>query len=186
MKRYRGFTLLELMITIGILGVLMGIAAPSLRDLVMNAAVTNQANDLMSAFAVARSEAIKRGVRTGICTSTNGTSCTNSQWHQGWIVFLDADANGVVDGGTTPIKVQPATDGQNTLTSTNHATNGAGARFLAYSPVGSLAGAVATVTFTLCDSRTTTAVGANASANKGRTITVTTTGRPRVQRSTCA
>jgi type IV fimbrial biogenesis protein FimT len=186
MKKYRGFTLMELIIAVAILAILMGIAAPSLRDLMMNATVTSQANDLMSAFAVARSEAIKRGVRTGVCTSTNGTSCTNSQWHEGWIVFLDSDANGAVDGGTAPLKVQPATDGQNTLTSVNHGTNGAGARFIGYSPAGSLVGTLLTVTYTLCDYRTTANVGANAAANKGRTITVTPTGRPQVLRSTCA
>ena len=186
MTRNRGFTVIELLVVVAILSILMGVAAPSLRDLLMNATVTSQANDLMSAFATARSEAIRRGVRTAICTSTNGTSCTNSNWHEGWIVFTDADANGAVDAGSPPLKVQPTTDGQNTLTSAGHGTNGAGSRFVAFSPVGSLAGGLATVTFTLCDYRTTTNVGAAAAANKGRTISVSATGRPRVQKSTCA
>ena len=146
MKRNRGFTVIELLVVVAILSILMGVAAPSLRDLLMNATVTSQANDLMSAFATARSEAIRRGVRTAICTSTNGTSCTNSNWHEGWIVFTDADANGAVDAGSPPLKVQPTTDGQNTLTSAGHGTNGAGSRFVAFSPVGSLAGGLATVT----------------------------------------
>jgi type IV fimbrial biogenesis protein FimT len=179
----RGFTVIELMVAMAILGILMGIAAPSLRDVLMNATITSQANDLMSAFATARSEAVKRGVRTAVCTSTNGTSCTNSAWHQGWIIFTDSDADGAVDAGSSALKVQSATDGQNTLTSVGHVTNGAGARVVAFSPVGSLAGAA--VTFTLCDSRTTTNVGAAATL-RGRQITVSTTGRPRVQRLTCA
>lgn len=186
MKQNRGFTVIELLVAVAIMGILMGVAAPSLRDLLMNATITSQANDLLSAFAVARSEAIKRGVRTGVCTSTNGTSCTNSEWHQGWIVFTDTDANGAVDAGSTAIKGQMATDGQNTLTSVGHGTNGAGGRFIGYSPVGTLAGTLASVTFTLCDSRTTANVGAAAATLKGRTISVSTTGRPRVQRLTCA
>jgi type IV fimbrial biogenesis protein FimT len=185
MKPNLGFTVLELMIAIAILAILMGVAAPSLRELRMNAAITGQANDLMATLATARAEAITRGVRIGVCTSSNGTSCTNSQWQQGWIIFRDADADGAVDGGTVPLNAQGALDGGNTLTSAGHATNGAGARYIAYGPPGALVSTLANVTFDLCDSRTTANVGAGGSDNRGRRIAISSTGRAVVQRRTC-
>jgi type IV fimbrial biogenesis protein FimT len=186
MKHKRGFTLIELIVAVSILSILMGVAAPSLRDLFMNAAITGQANDLLSSLAVARSEAIKRGVRAGVCTSTTGTSCTNSQWDQGWLVFIDADNDGNIDAGTQPLRTQGAIEAQNTFTSTGHGTNGGGGRYIEYSPSGTLIGTLANVTFTLCDSRTTATVGAAAANLKGRRISISSTGRARVERLTCA
>ena len=186
MKHKRGFTLIELIVAVSILSILMGVAAPSLRDLFMNAAVTGQANDLLSSLAVARSEAIKRGVRTGVCTSTNGTSCTSSQWNEGWLVFIDADMDGNKDAGTTSLRTQAAIEAQNTFTSTGHGTNGSGGRYIEYSPSGTLIGTLSTVTFTLCDTRTVATVGAAAANLKGRRITISSTGRPRIERLTCA
>jgi type IV fimbrial biogenesis protein FimT len=185
MKSNHGFTIVELLVAVAILSILLGVAAPSLRELIMNATITGQANDLMSGLSVARSEAIKRGIRAGMCTSTNGTSCTNSQWHQGWIVFADADSDGDIDAGTSPLRVQPATTGNNTLTSLGHGTNGGGARFVVYNSAGTLTAALVGVTFTLCDSRTTATVGAQAADLKGRQMSISSTGRPRIQRFTC-
>lgn len=185
MKSNRGFTLIELLVAVAILSILLGVAAPSLRELMMNATITGQANDLMSGLSVARSEAIKRGIRAGICTSTNGTSCTNSQWHQGWIVFADADSDGDIDAATAPLRVQPATNGSNTLTSLGHGTNASGARFIVYNSAGTLTAALVGVTFTLCDSRTVANVGDQAADMKGRLMSISSTGRPRVQRFKC-
>ena len=185
MKLNRGFTLIELLIAVAILAILMGIAAPSLRTLRMNMQITSQANDVMAALAITRNEAIRRGVRTGICTSTNGTSCTNSQWDQGWIIFTDADGNGDIDAGTLPLAVQGPIDGGNTLVSTNHGSLGSGARFVAYGTPGTLAGALANITFDLCDSRTTASVGSTIADLKGRRISIASTGRAIVQRRTC-
>jgi type IV fimbrial biogenesis protein FimT len=185
MRSKRGFTVIELLIAVSILAILLGIAAPSVRELNMNAIITGQANDLMVALTTTRSEAIRRGVRMGMCTSTNGTSCTNSQWHQGWIVFTDANADGDIDAGTPVLLAQPATDGANTLTSTGHGTNAGGARFVAYAPGGNLIGTLVSVTFTLCDTRTVTNVGNAAAQLKGRLISISGTGRAMVQRQTC-
>jgi type IV fimbrial biogenesis protein FimT len=185
MKQNRGFTVVELLIAVAILAILMGIAAPSLRTLRMNMLMTSQANDLMAALAVTRNEAIRRGVRMGICTSTNGTSCTASQWQQGWIVFTDANGDGDIDAGTLPLVVQATIDGGNTLISTNHGSNAGGARFVGYGTPGTLAGTATPVTFDLCDSRTTATVGSAASDRQGRRVSITSTGRAIVQRRTC-
>lgn len=185
-SRHAGFTVIELLIAVALLAILMGIAAPSLRDLTMNARVTSQANDLMTDLAIARNEAVKRGARAAVCASSSGTACTNSAWNQGWIVFVDPDGDGTVAVAADVIKAVPALDGANTLVSAGHANNGAGGPMVSYRPSGVVTpGGAGTVTFDLCDSRTTANVGAAAAANKGRRITVSGTGRAFAQRRTC-
>lgn len=56
----RGFTLIELMITVAILGAVLGIALPSYREFVAASRVRAATFDLMSMLTLARSEAIKR------------------------------------------------------------------------------------------------------------------------------
>ncbi len=102
MKKYTGFTLIELMITLAIVGVLLTVGVPSLKSFMQGSRLISTTNELLSAIHVARSEAIKLNKRVTICTSTNGTSCTSppsGNWRKGWIVF--ADANGDLAGTGT-------------------------------------------------------------------------------------
>jgi type IV fimbrial biogenesis protein FimT len=185
-EKTRGFTLIELLIAIAILAILVGVAGPSLRDLMMNAAMTSQTNDLMAALAVARNEAARRSARTVICTSSNGTACTDSQWHEGWIVIIDADADGDLDAGTSALNVQAVAGGDMTITSVGHGTNASSARFVSYVASGALAPTIAIpVIFTLCDSRTVANVGEDSAHDKGRTVSLSPTGRAIAQRFTC-
>ena len=56
-------------------------------------------NELLSAFHIAHSESVKSNARVTICSSTNGTSCSDSaSWRDGWIVFIDRDGNGAGTG----------------------------------------------------------------------------------------
>lgn len=61
-ERSSGFTMIELLITIAILGIIMAFAVPSFQTMIENNRVTSQANTLLSAINLARTEAIKRGV----------------------------------------------------------------------------------------------------------------------------
>lgn len=86
----RGLTLIELLVTITVMGVLMAIGVPSFQSSMASSRVTTTNNDFVSALALARSEAIRRGTRITVCKSTNGTACfTTGDWAQGWIVFVD-------------------------------------------------------------------------------------------------
>ena len=94
----RGFTLIELMTAILVLGVLLAMAIPSYREMTRNNRVAGTQNDLITSLAIARSEALHRSRSVTVCASSNGTSCTGvADWVKGWIVFTDAGTAGSVD-----------------------------------------------------------------------------------------
>jgi type IV fimbrial biogenesis protein FimT len=68
--RATGFTLLELMVTLAVLGILLGIAVPSFQSSLTNSRLTTAANDLVGALQAARSEAIKRNATHQFCVDT--------------------------------------------------------------------------------------------------------------------
>jgi type IV fimbrial biogenesis protein FimT len=90
MTRKEGFTLIELMVTVALLTILIGIAVPSFVETVNRNAVTGAANDLLASVLLARSEAIKREVR--VVVQQQG-----GDWSQ-WRVYADDDGDGVYDG----------------------------------------------------------------------------------------
>ena len=102
-RKSSGFTLVELMVVIGMVVLLFSLAVPSFTAMIENTKVTIQTNELVSALNLARSEAIKRGARVTVCKSADGAACTNAgDWTQGWLVFVDTANNATV--------VNPATD----------------------------------------------------------------------------
>jgi len=84
----RGFTLVELMVTLLVLAILLGLAVPSFRDAALSSRLTGYANDLVASVQIARSEAIKRNATVTLCASTNGSTCaTAGGWEVGWIIL---------------------------------------------------------------------------------------------------
>lgn len=82
----RGFTLLEMIVTMAIVAILSAIAVPMFRDSSLRSTLTVQSNDLVAAALLARSEAIKRRASVSLCTSTDALTCTDSRWEAGWII----------------------------------------------------------------------------------------------------
>lgn len=113
-----GFTLLELIIAIAVLAILVTVAAPAMQDVLRNNRLTTQANDLVTAFQFARSEAIRKNGTIEICASTDGTSCAGSgaSWSAGWIV-LDPDSSSD-NGDPEPSRVWSGFLGQTISTAT--------------------------------------------------------------------
>src|SRR6185295_6225393 len=73
--------------------------------------LTTQIYDLFGGLTLARSEAIKRGTTVTACASANQTACggtSGCNWQQGWIVFVDANNNHVVDTGEEILRATPA------------------------------------------------------------------------------
>lgn len=92
----KGFTLLELLVVVSILGTLAMLALPSMEDMLARAETDSSAKLLQTALSLAKSEAIKRGESVSVCASGDGSDCATDEWSTGWIVFVDnnADANG--------------------------------------------------------------------------------------------
>ncbi|SET73573.1 type IV fimbrial biogenesis protein FimT [Marinobacter segnicrescens] len=71
-SRSAGFTIIELMITLAVLAIILTIGIPSFRTLIENNRVTSQANTLLSAVNLARTEAIKRGTEVTLLAEAGG------------------------------------------------------------------------------------------------------------------
>lgn len=108
MRFNKGVTLIELLVTLVVLGVLVGIAVPGFSDLIRSNRAESQRGVLTNAVSLARSEAIRRGV------AVNLSPITGSNWSAGWRMWVDANANSTYDSGES-IKEFPALSGGHTL-----------------------------------------------------------------------
>ena len=94
---WRGFTLIELMVTIAVAALLIAIAVPSFKTLTVSNALTTAANDMVGALNLARMEAIKLNAATQFCgntTTTNGTDTLGAKCgtSSGAVVMLQTGA----------------------------------------------------------------------------------------------
>ncbi len=100
----RGFTLIELIVAIAVVGILVAVAVPSFASLVNGNRLTASVNELAAGIQSARMEAIRRNSRVVLCRSDNGSTCNAGagSW-KGWISFVDANADNAPDGGVGSI-----------------------------------------------------------------------------------
>jgi type IV fimbrial biogenesis protein FimT len=91
-----GFTLLELMFTIGIAAVLMAAAVPSFQRMIVSNRLTTQANDLVGAINYARSEAISHNTAVTFCRANLEASTACSGSTGAWNFWIVTNAAGTV------------------------------------------------------------------------------------------
>lgn len=102
-----GFTLIELMIVIAIVGILLLVVAPDFGRFLADGRVNAAKDKLISSISLARTEAIKRGEQVVVCRANaaatscagSGITATTESWADGWLVFADADADETLDAG---------------------------------------------------------------------------------------
>jgi type IV fimbrial biogenesis protein FimT len=129
----RGFSLVELMVALSIVGITLAIGVPSYRYVTNSNRVSAEVNQLLGDMQYARSEAVKEGTTVSVCpagsvtitgtTATGTCAASGATWQSGWVVFADLNGNGALDAGDQILKVQPPFSSNDTFTSQDTAVN---------------------------------------------------------------
>lgn len=110
--RGKGFTLVELLVTLAILVILLAIGVPSMQKFLTGRLAIANADAMASGLKYARSEALKRGQAVSMCLTTNAdtvapTCSTSTQnWASGWLIYVDPTRACTFDNTQLLVKVQ--------------------------------------------------------------------------------
>ena len=94
-----GFSLLELMVTLAIAGILLAVAVPSFTGMVRQDRIATEVNKMVGALNFSRSEAVKRSMPVVLCpvASPNSITCDGVDWN-GWkAAIIDINRDGAYD-----------------------------------------------------------------------------------------
>lgn len=72
----RGFTLVELIVTVAVFAILMAVAVPSFQTTMQRNRLTTQANELLAAVQASRSEALRLNQTVRFCTTASNWQMT--------------------------------------------------------------------------------------------------------------
>jgi type IV fimbrial biogenesis protein FimT len=168
-----GATLLELVGTLAVAGILLAIAIPAFASLMDAGRLSSFTNELISSLHLTRNEAIKRNSRAVMCKSPDGIACAASGgWHQGWLVFHDANNNAALDAGEAVVLTRQTLPAGFSVTGNRHV-----AGYISYVPTGGArlrSGAIQVGTLTLCNE--------SGAPGPARQVIISSTGRPRSTR----
>ncbi len=163
-KLTSGFTLIELMITITVGAILLGLAVPNFRALIKNNRMTTQANMFIGDLNLARRQASKEGFNT-VITATNAGNI-NNEFGPGWTIWIDRNADFAMDAGEQ-IRIANPMDATLTLDNVQDVDQ------IQYLSTGLQPAAAGLRSFDLCDDRT---------AETGRQVSISAVGRVRINR----
>src|ERR1700689_422321 len=85
-----GFTLLEMVIVLAIVGILSTIALPAMINAIASVRISGEINSLLGGLNFARSEAIKRGQTVSVCPANGAACAASTAFSSGWLVVLNS------------------------------------------------------------------------------------------------
>ena len=91
-KYFKGTTLVELMMVVGVLAILGIVGVPSFLSIITKARITSETNQINSLIRFARFTAIEQEQTTVVCPANDYSIC-ESNWNEPKIVFIDNNGN---------------------------------------------------------------------------------------------
>lgn len=168
----RGFTLVEAMVTAAVLVILVTLSVPGLQAFVSRSGMHAIRDDLSIALQRARMDAINRNTCVSVCqladrsTDACASGKERGNWHQGWVVFVNADCSGSAPKAAIPaaalITVRQPGNPRFQVSEKSHAV------IATFDPRGTLLGTM--LSFNVQDEK-------NPDSDLARSITVTLQGR---------
>jgi type IV fimbrial biogenesis protein FimT len=97
------------MVLLGVIAIAFGLGVPLFSGIAANNRMLVAANDLVTSLHSARSEAVKRAAVVTLCATPDGAGACigNGNLGSGWTVFVDPDADGVIDPGEAILQRYP-------------------------------------------------------------------------------
>ena len=109
-RRGCGFSLIELLFTLAVISIFLLNIAPNLNPIIAQERSAVLTNSIVGALAYARTESIMKQINIITCQSDNGSDCNDSSnWHNGWIIFVDDNSNEQRDANEQILRIYPAT-----------------------------------------------------------------------------
>jgi type IV fimbrial biogenesis protein FimT len=165
----QGLTLIELVITIAVAGILLGLAVPSFSEMIEQNRMASLANQMITALNLARSEAVKRGIPVDLKATAPSSA---DEWGNGWTAWVDLDQDHTMDSGEPLLLQMAGVSAGMTLDSQSNST------LYSFRPDGTMGlPASASETLQLCDSKR--------AGEKGRSIDLAPSGRSSISAFTC-
>ena len=168
----RAFTLIEMLVAIAIVTVLLAAGGPAFYSWLGTYELTNHAKHLAETMMRARTDAVRTGGRVSVCKSPDRRQCTDTgTWDGGFVVFVDANDNGLIDDGERILEVDGHAPSGITITANRPVDD-----YVSYTSLGRarmLNGALQMGTFTVCRR-----------GQRAMHVVLANSGRVRVERTT--